>query len=44
MSLSISDARGGAELVRETSMPLRVKFHRQVSSGVSELVLVADDS
>ena len=44
MSLSISDARGGAESVRETSMPLRVKSHQQVSSGVSELVLVADDS
>ncbi|WP_328521121.1 PDR/VanB family oxidoreductase [Kribbella sp. NBC_00359] len=30
--------------MRETSMPLRVKSHQQVSSGVSELVLVADDS
>ncbi|MGY4766437.1 PDR/VanB family oxidoreductase [Kribbella sp. CWNU-51] len=30
--------------MRETSMPLRVKSHQQVSSGVTELVLVADDS
>jgi ferredoxin-NADP reductase len=44
MSLSISDAPVGAEVVRETSMPLRVQSHQQVSSGVTELVLVADDA
>jgi ferredoxin-NADP reductase len=41
MSLSISDAPGEA---RGTTIPLRVASHRQVSSGVTELVLVADDA
>jgi ferredoxin-NADP reductase len=40
MSLSLSDAPGAA---RETAILLRVESHRQVSSGVTELVLVAED-
>ena len=31
-------------MVRETTMPLRVKSHTQVSSGVTELVLVSSDA
>lgn len=40
MSLSISDAAG---MVGETTIPLRVESTAQVSVGVTELVLVADD-
>lgn len=40
MSLSISDAAG---MVGETTVALRVQSTRQVSVGVTELVLVADD-
>jgi ferredoxin-NADP reductase len=32
------------EVLRETTMPLRVKSHQQVSSGVTELVLVPADA
>lgn len=44
MSLSISDAPVGVEAVREATMCLRVRSHRQVSSGVTELLLVAADA
>lgn len=40
MSLSLSDAPGET---RETTVPLRVESHREVSVGVTELVLVAED-